>query len=119
MRRTFLMRTLFLAVLAVLLPAYVSTSQSRWTQPSVLVYTKNQVGKGLYVHDNIATSVEALKKLGFDKGFDVAVSDNSSDFTDANLKRYKVVVFDNVNNEILDNEEQKAALQHYVHNGGG
>jgi len=119
MRRTFLMRTLFLAVVAVLLPAYVSTSQSRLPQPSVLVYTKNQVGQGLYVHDNITTSVAALKKLGFERGFDVAVSDNPADFTDTNLKKYKVLIFDNVNNEIFDNEEQKAALQRYIHNGGG
>jgi type 1 glutamine amidotransferase len=88
-------------------------------QPQVLVYTKNQVGKGLYIHDNIAASVEALKKLGNENSFVIDVSDNPADFTDANLKKYKALVFDNVNNELFDNEEQKAALQRFIHNGGG
>ena len=31
-------------------------------EPRVLVYTRNQVGKGLYVHDNIAASAAAIRK---------------------------------------------------------
>jgi type 1 glutamine amidotransferase len=85
----------------------------------ILVYTKNQVGKGLYVHDNIPASVEAIKKLGTNNNFAVEVSTNAADFTDANLKKYKAIVFDNTNNEIFDNEDQKAALQRYIRAGGG
>jgi type 1 glutamine amidotransferase len=85
----------------------------------VLVYTKNQVGKGLFVHDNIAASVVALKKMGVENHFDVDVSSNACDFTQTNLARFKVIVFDNSNNEIFDTEEQKAALQHFVEAGGG
>jgi type 1 glutamine amidotransferase len=88
-------------------------------EPRVLVYTKNQVGQGLYVHDNIAASVEALKKLGAENHFGVEVSDHPTDFTDANLKKYKAIIFDNTNNEILENGEQKAALQRYIRAGGG
>ena len=33
--------------------------------------------------------------------------------------RYKALVFDNPNNEIVDNEEQKAAFQRYIRAGGG
>jgi len=82
----------------------------------VLVYTKN--GKG-YVHDNIAASVAAIKKLGTENKFAVDVSDDPAVFTDQNLKRYKALVFDNTNNEIFDNEEQKAAFQRYIRTGGG
>ena len=85
----------------------------------VLVYTKNEVGKGKYVHNNIAASVAAIKQLGATNGFAVDVSDNPTVFTDQNLKQYKALVFDNVNNEIFDNEEQKAALQRYIRAGGG
>jgi uncharacterized protein len=85
----------------------------------VLLYTKNQVGKNLFVHDNIAASVKAIQKLGADNGFIVDVSDDPGAFTDANLKKYKALIFDNTNNEIFDTEEQKAALQHYIHAGGG
>jgi type 1 glutamine amidotransferase len=85
----------------------------------VLVYTKNQVGKGFYVHDNIPASVAALKKLGTEKNLIVDAPDSPSDFTDQNLKRYRVVVFDNTNNEVFDNEDQKAAFQRYIRAGGG
>src|ERR1022692_2271414 len=77
----------------------------------VLVYTKN--GKG-YVHDNIAASVAAIKKLGAENNFLVDVSDDPAVFTTSNLRRYNVVIFDNANNEIFDNEAQKAALRSYL-----
>lgn len=85
----------------------------------MLVYIKNQVGKGLYVHENIKASSEAIKKLGEENNFTVDISDDPKAFTDENLKRYKALVFDNTNNEILESEEQKAALQNYIHGGGG
>jgi uncharacterized protein len=89
------------------------------TERRVLLYTRNQVAKGLFVHDNIPASVEAIKKLGAENHFAVEVSDDPGAFTDANLKKYKALIFDNTNNEIFDNEEQKAALQHYIRAGGG
>lgn len=94
--------------------AFAGASERR-----VLVYTRNQVGKGLYVHDNIKASVEAIKKLGRENGFSVDVSDQPTAFTIQNLSRYKTIVFDNTNNEILDNNEQKDALQSYMRAGGG
>lgn len=88
-------------------------------EPRVLVYTKNQIGKGLYVHDNIAASVAALKKLGAENGFAVDVSDDPAVFTPDNLKKLRELIFDNTNNEILDTEDQKAALQQFIRAGGG
>ncbi len=89
------------------------------TERRVLVYTRNQVGKGLYVHDNIPASVAAIKKLGAENNFIVDVSDDPSAFNDENLKKYKALIFDNTNNEIFDNEDEKAALQRYIRSGGG
>jgi len=85
----------------------------------VLVYTRNQIGKGLFVHDNIPDSVAAIEKLGQENHFGVEATDDPGAFTDANLKRFKVIVFDNSNNEIFDTEAQKAALQQFVQAGGG
>ena len=48
--------TVFLALLACLTAGALGASPER----RVLVYTKNQVGKGLYVHDNIPASVAAI-----------------------------------------------------------
>ena len=84
-----------------------------------MVYTKNQVGQGLYVHANIPASVAAIKKLGAENNFIVDVTDDPAAFTDQNLKRYKALVFDNTNNEIFDTEEQKVAFQRYIRAGGG
>jgi uncharacterized protein len=85
----------------------------------ILVFTKNEIGKGLYVHDNIPASVAAIQKLGKENGFAVEVSTNAASFTPENLKRFKAIVFDNTNNEIFENEDQKSALQAYIHAGGG
>lgn len=85
----------------------------------ILVYTKNQVGPGLYVHDNIAASVAAIRKLGLEHNIAVEVSDDSRMFNDENLKKFKVLVFDNTNNEIFDDELQKAAFQRFIRGGGG
>ena len=90
----------------------------------VLVYTKNQTGtneagKKLYVHDNLAASVAAIKKLGTENNFLVDASDDPTIFTSDNLKKYKAVIFSNSNNEVFDNEEQKAAFREYIRAGGG
>jgi type 1 glutamine amidotransferase len=102
-----------------LLSCLVSLFSSAAAERRILVYTRNQVGTNLYVHDNIPASVACIKKLGSAHSFTVYVSDNPAAFTDANLKQYKALVFDNTNNEIFDNEEQKAALQRYIRAGGG
>lgn len=94
----------------------VAFAVSAATERRILVYTKN--GKG-FVHDNIPHSIAAIKKLGQENGIAVDASEDPAVFTDANLKRYKALVFSNTNNEILDTEEQKEALQRYIRGGGG
>lgn len=81
----------------------------------ILVYTKN--GKG-YVHKNIASSVEALKKIGEVNHWIVDVSDDASVMTTENLARYNCLVFSNTCNDIFDTEQQKQALVNYIHAGG-
>ncbi|MEQ9443346.1 MAG: ThuA domain-containing protein [Cyclobacteriaceae bacterium] len=81
-----------------------------------LVYTKN--GEG-FVHDNIAASVKAIKKLGKENGFEVTASDDPSLFTDDNLQQYDVLIFSNTNNKVFDTEAQKTAFQNYIRGGGG
>ncbi len=111
-------------ILLLIAPAESGRAQSNAAggvshEPRVLVYTRNQVAKGLYVHDNIATAAAAIEKLGKENHFDVDVTDSPGAFTDENLKKYRVLVFDNTNNEIFDSEDQKEALQHFIRAGGG
>jgi type 1 glutamine amidotransferase len=90
--------------------------------PKVLIYTKNGLtvdGKPGFVHNNIKASVEAMQKLGRENGFAVEVSDDPKSFTPENLKQYRVLVFSNTNNQVLETDEQKAALQGYIRGGGG
>ena len=94
-------------------------AQGMASERRILVYTKNQVGPGLYVHDNIAASVASIRKLGRENNFAVEVSEDPKVFTDDNLKRFKALVFDNTNNQIFDNEDQKAAFQRFIRGGGG
>ncbi len=82
----------------------------------VLVYTRN--GKG-YVHENIADSVAAIKKMGAENGFGVDVTDDTNFLTDAHLKLYKAIVFANTNNEAFTTENQRGAFQRFIEAGGG
>jgi type 1 glutamine amidotransferase len=86
----------------------------------VLVYTRNFTpdGKG-YVHENIATSVEAIRQLGARAGFAVDHSDDPEMFTREKLRPYRAIVFSNSNNEAFTNDAQRAAFKAYVQSGGG
>lgn len=112
---------LFLILIAAFLTAG-STARAAAPEPRVLLYTRNGLtldGKKGYVHDNIPASVAMVRQLGAANGFAVDVSDDPAAFTAANLKRYRVLVFTNTNNQIFDTEEQKAALQSFIRGGGG
>jgi type 1 glutamine amidotransferase len=82
----------------------------------VLVYTKN--GKG-YVHDNIASAVACIQQLGKANNFKVDVSDDPSVFTEANLKKYQLLIFTSTNNDVFDNDEQRVQFRRYIEAGGG
>jgi type 1 glutamine amidotransferase len=85
-------------------------------QKKVLIYTHN--GKG-YVHENIAASVEALKKLCKENGYEATSTDDPSFFTSDNLKKLDCIIFSNTNNEAFETEDQKKAFVDYTHRGGG
>jgi cytochrome c len=76
-----------------------------------------------YYHESIPAGVEAIRKLGTEHGFDVVVSDDPAQFTDAQLANFKVVIFNNTNSTpekgaLLD-AAQRAAFQRYIRGGGG
>ena len=105
---------------ALLLLAVSVAAPGLAAEKKVLVYTRNYVtsGKG-YVHENIATSVEAIRKLGAENGFQVDASDDPKQFTPANLKQYSAIVFSNSNNEAFENDSQREAFQSFLRGGGG
>lgn len=82
----------------------------------VLVYTKN--GKG-YVHDNIASAVACIQQLGKTNNFKVDVTDDPSVFSEANLKKYQLLIFTSTNNDVFDNDDQRVQFRRYIEAGGG
>ncbi len=110
------MRPFTFAVLAIcFLSAGLEAAEKK-----ILVYTRNHVtnGKG-YVHDNIAASVECIRKLGEANGFAVDASDDPKVFTTPGLKPYAAIVFSNSNNEAFENDAQREAFKAYLEGGGG
>ena len=105
-----------MAVFAIAQNKSKDKAKVNWKKVKVLVYTKN--GKG-YVHENIAAGSAAIQQLGTQYGFGVDVSDDPADFTEENLKKYTLLIFNNTNNEVFDNDEQKVAFMRYVQAGGG
>jgi type 1 glutamine amidotransferase len=107
-------------LLAIFAAINVSGPIAAAAQPKILVYNRNYTpdGKG-YVHDNLALSVAAIKKMGAEKGFLVDVSDDPTVFTDANLKQYAALVFCNSDNEAFSSDTQRDAFKHYIESGGG
>jgi type 1 glutamine amidotransferase len=89
-------------------------------KPRILVYTRNYTpdGKG-YVHDNIASSVAAIRKMGDEAGFIVDASDDPGAFTDDNLRQYAALVFANSNNQAFSDDAQRDAFKRYIEAGGG
>jgi len=102
------------------LAAAISLSIPVFAQPRVLVYTRNYTpdGKG-YIHDNIATSVEAIKKMGAESHFAVDSSDSPEVFTDNNLRKYAAIIFANSNNEAFTSDDQRAAFKRYIQSHHG
>lgn len=103
-----------------LLAALFCAAVAPAAEKKILVYTRNYTadGKG-YVHDNIAASVAAIRKLGASNGFAVDASDDPKVFTAANLKQYRALVFSNSNNQAFETDAQRDAFKAYIRSGGG
>jgi type 1 glutamine amidotransferase len=86
------------------------------TPPSfrVLAFTKTTG----YRHGSIADALTAVEKLGAANGFAVDRGEDARVFNDANLARYKVVMFLLTTGDVLDADEQ-LAMERFIRAGGG
>ena len=71
-----------------------------------------------YRHASIEAGVAALQQLGKAEGFIVEATEDSTVFTEENLKNYATVVFLNTSGDVLNNWQQ-ADFQRYIEAGGG
>lgn len=84
----------------------------------VLIYTRNEQGEGLYIHDNIETSVKTLGGICDRLGVGYEVSDDPTLFTSDKLQSFDVIIFSNTNNQAFTSQEQRDAFQSYIRTGG-
>jgi cytochrome c len=91
--------------------AAAASADPRFT---VLVVSKTTA----FRHDSIPQGIAAIEQLGAEHSFAVDSTEDAARFSDANLARYKAVIFLNTTGDILD-QDQKAAFERYIHSGGG
>lgn len=80
----------------------------------VLVFSRT---KG-YRHASIPVGRMAIMKLGQENGFAVDTTEDASQFTEANLKKYGAVIWLSTTGNVLD-DAQQAAFERYIQAGGG
>ncbi len=79
----------------------------------ILVFSKT---KG-FRHSSIPSGIAAIKLLGKKYEFAVDTTENADNFTEANLKKYKTIVFLSTTGDVLDNRQQ-IAFERYIQAGG-
>ncbi|MEE6287399.1 ThuA domain-containing protein [Georgenia sp. MJ173] len=100
----------------------VASGASAQTEPppeedaafSALVFSKTAA----FRHGSIPAGIAAIEQLGETHGFDVTATEDATDFNTANLADYDVVVWLSTTGDVLNNEQQ-AAFEQYIQNGGG
>lgn len=101
-----------LSLLAVIISGFAFTIHFK--QPAVLIFSKTNG----YRHQSIPFGIEAIKKLGSENKFSVDATEDSLAFTDANLAKYKAVIFLSPTGDVLGEEQQKA-MERFIQKGGG
>ena len=108
-----LLRLLVVPALLVLATAGLTHGAQQPAQ-RILVFSKTAG----FRHQSIEAGIAAIKKLGQENGIAVDATEDASAFTDANLKKYRAIVFLSTTGDVL-NDPQQDALQRYVEAGGG
>jgi type 1 glutamine amidotransferase len=100
----------------IILLSLCSTASAQF---KVLVFSGMNGG---FLHDVIPVTEKAIQDIGVRRGWTVDISETSRDFTDKNLARYDVVVWNNncanKGGSIL-NDAQKQAFEKFIQSGKG
>ncbi|HLI91587.1 MAG TPA: ThuA domain-containing protein [Ktedonobacteraceae bacterium] len=108
----------WLALACLILPSCGASNSgpaSAQAQPArLLVFSKTAA----FRHDSIPAAIVALRRLGQQHHIAIDFTEDSHVFTTANLARYAAVVFLMTTGTVL-NSDQAAALERYIHSGGG
>lgn len=91
--------------------------QSAVAQPpkiNVLVFSKTAA----FRHQSIEAGKKALATMATEKGLGIQLTEDATQFNEANLKKYNTVVFLNTTGDVLNGEQQNA-FERYIQAGGG
>ncbi|NID12162.1 ThuA domain-containing protein [Fibrivirga algicola] len=103
-----------ISLLALSLWLFTQTAIAQVAKRSALVFSKTAA----FRHESITAGKKALASMAADKGFEVRFTEDASQFTESNLKRYNTVIFLSTTGDVL-NPEQQAAFERYIQAGGG
>jgi type 1 glutamine amidotransferase len=81
---------------------------------NALLFTKTAA----FRHDSIPAGVTAIQELAAAHGFTVTHTEDSTQFSDANLANYDVVIWLSTTGDVL-NETEQGAFERYIQGGGG
>jgi cytochrome c len=109
-QRTTSIKMLFKAIFMLL---FVSTAFAQ-TKINVLVFSKTAA----FRHQSIEAGKTAIAKMAKEKAFGVSFTEDASQFTELNLKKFNTVIFLNTTGDILNNEQQ-TTFERYIQAGGG
>lgn len=84
-------------------------------EDAVLIFSKTN---GYRHGDAIEASLPAFEKMAADNGWSLFVTDNGAVFNPEQLRRFRVVVWNNTSGKVL-REEQRRAFRDYLEVGGG
>lgn len=84
-------------------------------RPALLVFSKTNG----YIHkEAIPAAKTALQQIAVSRGWSVFLTDSSAIYNADDLANFDAVIWNNVSGDVLSSE-QRAALRHYIENGGG
>ncbi|MDB5077787.1 MAG: hypothetical protein JWO42_3966 [Chloroflexi bacterium] len=88
--------------------------EPRVSRPAILVFSRTTG----YRHDSIPAAIQAVRADGRLDGYDVVATEDPRLFSDAELHRFRAVVFLLTTGNVLDGTQQ-AAFERFIRHGGG
>jgi type 1 glutamine amidotransferase len=103
-------------LLLVLVAVACGSGGSGTSEPGKVLVFSRTTG---FRHPSIEPGVAAIRGLGAEHGFQVDHTEDAALFTSENLAQYDVVVFLSTTGNPLDGAAERAALEAFIHAGGG
>ncbi|MFJ7243424.1 ThuA domain-containing protein [Kitasatospora sp. NPDC098652] len=119
MQRSRLKRGLAALGAAVLGAALLQIPAAHAAEPAFKVLLFTKTADGSFRHDSIDAGVKMFQQLGADNGFQVDRSEDATVFNSATLSTYSAVVMFQTSGMVWDTDDERKAVQDYVHSGHG